>query len=136
MNLDYVMSAIGKYSFIYFFYTLFLIPIFAFLLSFIRPENLIKKYIRHPYLDYEYDKGFDFYPLRYHTTLWLVAHTAYNGFAKRRRIHTMTVREDSPKYWLILSWIYFWLIIIPTTLSFFITLFCLAYTLPLAGLFA
>lgn len=125
MTIDYVMSAVWEYTVIYFVYTGLLIPVSTYFLAFLVPKPIVNKYFRQPHFNDGDDQLFELFPFRYYLTLWIAQLTACNWFARRRKAYDL--RKDSPRYWLVLSWVYFWLVFIPPIAAFFISLICFAY---------
>ena len=105
-----------EYSFVYLVYAILLVPVATFFLAYAVPATLIKKYFRQPYFHDGDDELFEVFPFRYYLTLWIAQYTASPWFANRRKIYT--IRQDSPRSWVILSWCYFWLIVVPPVMAF------------------
>lgn len=84
-----------------------LLPLFStWLLSYMVPKVIIDKYLRSPWFHDGDAERFNHFPFRYYLTLWLAQYTASRWFANRRKIQT--IRQDSPRYWVVLSFVYFW----------------------------
>lgn len=113
------IAEVSSLCVMYLFYTGLAIPIGMFLMSYAVPEPIIKKYFRSPYFNDGDDQLFELFPFRYYLTLWIAQYTASNWFASRRKMYDL--RKDSPRYWLLLSWIFFWLIVVPPISAFFIS---------------
>ena len=92
------------------------IPIATFFLAYAVPKHIVKKYFRQPHFNDGDDYLFDHFPFRYYLTLWIAQLTACDWFARRRKAYDL--RKDSPRYWRVLSWIYFWLIVVPPIIAF------------------
>lgn len=125
MTLDFFMSAMWEYSVVYFVYTGLLIPVSTYFLGFAVPQAIVSKYFRQPHFNDGDDELFNHFPFRYYLTLWIAQLTACNWFARRRKAYDL--RKDSPIYWLVISWVYFWLIFIPPIAAFLLSLICFAY---------
>lgn len=113
--MDDFMSAVLGYSFAYMVYTILLVPICTFLLAYAVPANLIEKYFRQPYFHDGDDELFQVFPFRYYLTLWIAQYTASPWFARRRKMYA--IRQDSPRSWIVLSWCYFWLVVVPPVVA-------------------
>jgi hypothetical protein len=111
MTFDLLLSYASHYGFIYAIYTCLSVPVATFFLAYAVPKTIIKKYFRSPYFHDGDDELFNHFPFRYYLTLWIAQYTASNWFAGRRKLYDL--RKDSPKYWRVLSWVYFWLIVLP-----------------------
>jgi hypothetical protein len=111
MTFDLLLSYASHYGFIYAIYTCLSVPVATFFLAYAVPKPIIKKYFRSPYFHDGDDELFNHFPFRYYLTLWIAQYTASNWFAGRRKLYDL--RKDSPKYWRVLSWVYFWLIVLP-----------------------
>lgn len=114
-TLDLVFSYM-MYGFVYSIYTGLLIPVSTFFLSYAVPKHIISKYFRQPHFNDGDDQLFELFPFRYYLTLWIAQLTACQWFAHRRKAYDL--RKDSPRYWRILAWIYWWLIFVPPILGF------------------
>ncbi|WP_334119915.1 hypothetical protein [Limnobacter sp.] len=125
MTLDYFMSAAWEYTVVYFVYTGLLIPVSTYFLAFAVPKAIVSKYFRQPHFNDGDDELFELFPFRYYLTLWIAQLTACKWFAHRRKAYDL--RKDSPTYWLVISWVYFWLIFIPPIAAFFLSLICFGY---------
>lgn len=125
MTLDYFISAMWEYTVVYFVYTGLLIPVSTYFLAFAVPKEIVSKYFRQPHFNDGDDQLFELFPFRYYLTLWIAQLTACNWFARRRKAYDL--RKDSPTYWLVISWVYFWLIFIPPIAAFLLSLICFAY---------
>lgn len=123
--MDLIMAHLSLYGIMYAFYTCLGIPIGTFLMAYAVPKNIIQKYFRQPYFNDGDDELFKLFPFTYYLTLWIAQCTACNWFAKRRKMYDL--RKDSPRYWVILSFIYFWLIVIPPIFAFLLCLLSIGY---------
>jgi hypothetical protein len=121
-HFEYILAVIFVYSLVYAAYTCLSIPVATFLLAYVVPKPIIKKYFRQPHFNDGDDELFELFPFRYYLTLWIAQLTACEWFAYRRKAYDL--RKDSPRYWRVLAWIYWWLIFVPPVLAF--TLSCLA----------
>ncbi|MDP3188176.1 hypothetical protein [Limnobacter sp.] len=125
MTFDYLVSLISHYGVVYAIYTFLLPPVATFFLSYAVPKHIVTKYFRQPHFNDGDDELFNHFPFRYYLTLWIAQLTACNWFARRRQAYDL--RKDSPRYWLVLSWISFWLIVIPPITAFLLGLLGLGY---------
>lgn len=119
---DDALGWLFEYSFIYLLYTILLIPISTFFLAYAVPKSLIEKYFRQPYFQDGDNELFAIFPFRYYLTLWIAQYTASKWFARKRKMYS--IRQDAPKSWIVLSWCYFWLIVVPPVVAcllFFLT---------------
>jgi hypothetical protein len=114
-TLDSIMDFFFFYGFLYAVYTCLSLPISTFFLAYAVPKPIIKKYFRQPHFNDGDDYLFDHFPFRYYLTLWIAQLTACDWFARRRKAYDL--RKDSPRYWRVLSWIYFWLIVLPPVVA-------------------
>lgn len=122
---DDLMREVFHYSFVYAIYTCLSVPISTFLLSYAVPKQIVKKYFREPYFNEGDDEMFEHFPFRYYLTIWIAQYTASNWFARRRKLYDL--RKDSPTYWRILAWVYFWIILIPFILAVFLSILGMCY---------
>lgn len=122
---DLITIHVIKYGFMYSVYTCLGIPIGTFLLSYAVPKAIVTKYFRQPYFNDGDDLMFQHFPFRYYLTLWIAQYTACPFFARRRKAYDL--RKDSPRYWLVLSWVYFWLIVVPPLMCFLLAGLGIAY---------
>jgi hypothetical protein len=113
---DTFIAYIAIYGFMYATYTFLSVPVATFLLAYAVPKPIIKKYFRQPHFTDGDDHLFNHFPFRYYLTLWIAQLTACDWFARRRKAYDL--RKDSPRYWRVLSWIYFWLIVVPPIIAF------------------
>lgn len=124
-NIDQTMATLLLYSGMYVAYTFLSVPIGTFLLSYAVPKHIVTKYFRQPHFNDGDDLMFEHFPFRYYLTLWIAQYTACPFFARRRKAYDL--RKDSPRYWVVLSWVYFWLIVIPPISAFILALACMGY---------
>lgn len=124
-HLDRVMDFLFLNGLVYAVYTCLSIPIATFFLSYAVPRHIVTKYFRQPHFNDGDDELFKHFPFRYYLTLWIAQLTACNWFACRRKAYDL--RKDSPRHWLVLSWIYFWIVVIPPIAAFFFGLLGFAY---------
>lgn len=122
---DHLMDFFFLNGLVYAVYTCLSLPVATFLLSYAVPRPIVQKYFRQPHFNDGDDQLFELFPFRYYLTLWIAQLTACNWFAHRRKAYDL--RKDSPLYWLVLSWIYFWLIVIPPIAAFLLGLLGFAY---------
>jgi hypothetical protein len=115
-HLDHLMSFLLVQGAVYAVYTGLLIPVSTFFLSYAVPKHIISKYFRQPHFNDGDDQLFELFPFRYYLTLWIAQLTACQWFAHRRKAYDL--RKDSPKYWRVLSWVYWWMIFVPPILAF------------------
>ncbi|HEX4879620.1 MAG TPA: hypothetical protein VFV39_07235 [Limnobacter sp.] len=123
--LDAVMEFVLVYGFLYSIYTGLGVPIGAFLLAYAVPKHIVTKYFRQPHFNDGDDLLFEYFPFRYYLTLWIAQLTACDWFARRRKAYDL--RKDSPRYWRVLAWIYFWIILLPPVVAFFLAALGLFY---------
>lgn len=123
--LNEVIGLLFEYSFIYAVYTFLSIPVATFLMSYAVPKSIVQKYFRQPHFNDGDDQLFELFPFRYYLTLWIAQLTACQWFAHRRKAYGL--RKDSPRYWIILSWIYFWLIVVPPATAWILFILCAIY---------
>lgn len=115
-HFDHFMSFLLIRGAMYAVYTGLLIPISTYFLAYAVPKPIISKYFRQPHFNDGDDQLFDLFPFRYYLTLWIAQLTACEWFAHRRKAYDL--RKDSPRYWRVLSWVYWWLIFVPPILAF------------------
>lgn len=125
MDIDYLIAIIFVNGLIYSAYTILSVPVATFLLSYAVPKSIVTKYFRKPHFNDGDDALFNVFPFRYYLTLWIAQLTACDWFAKRRKAYDL--RKDSPRYWRVLSWIYFWLIVVPPIFAFILGLLGFAF---------
>lgn len=123
--MDIAMALSLKYGFMYGVYTCLSLPISTFLLAYAVPKHIVKKYFRQPHFNDGDDLLFEHFPFRYYLTLWIAQLTACDWFARRRKAYDL--RKDSPRYWRVLAWIYFWLIVLPFCTAVFLSVLGMVY---------
>lgn len=122
---DIFLSHLGVYCVMYLVYTGLLIPVSTYFLAYMVPKEIVSKYFRQPHFNDGDDQLFELFPFRYYLTLWIAQYTACQWFANRRKAYDL--RKDSPRYWIILSWIYFWIIVVPPVLAFVLGIMSMGY---------
>lgn len=123
--MDVFISHVALYGLMYSWYTGLGIPIGLFLLAYAVPKNIIQKYFRQPHFNDGDEELFKLFPFTYYLTLWIAQCTACSWFARRRKMYEL--RKDSPRYWIVLSWIYWWLVFVPPIAAFTFSLLGMGY---------
>lgn len=86
----------------------------TFVLAYFVPKELVKKYFKYPHFVDGDDLRFEHYPFRYLLTGALCLVTAIPSFARRKQ--APDIQKDSPRYWIVLSYLYTWLVMFPILL--------------------